>query len=52
MSKLGANIFLIATSSNYLQSTVSSPQQIAKIGVVKVDYFDFPNENIWKTSVN
>ena len=38
MSKLGANIFLIATTSNY------GPQQFTKIGVVKVDYFDFPGE--------
>ena len=37
MSKLGTNIFLISTTSNYLQ-------QFAKIGAVKVDYFDFPGE--------
>ena len=36
MSKLGTNIFLI--------STTSSLQQFAKIGAVKVDYFDFPGE--------
>ena len=36
MSKLGANIFLMATTYD--------PQQFAKIGVVKVDYFDFPDE--------
>jgi hypothetical protein len=39
MSKLGANIFLISTTSNY-----STLQQFAKIGAVKVDYFDFPDE--------
>jgi hypothetical protein len=33
MSKLRANIFLIPTTSNYLQSSV--------VGVVKLDYFDF-----------
>ena len=38
MSKLCANIFSIATTSNY------GPQQFEKIGVVKVDYFDFPSE--------
>ena len=36
MSKLRANIFVIPTTSNYLQSSV--------VGVVKVDYFDFPCE--------
>ena len=36
MSKLRANIFLIPTTSNYLWSSV--------VGVVKVDYFDFPCE--------
>ena len=40
MSKLGANIFLIATTYG--------PQQFAKIGVVKVDCLDFPNENFEK----
>ena len=46
MSKLGANIFLIAT----LLPTTHGPQQFAKIGVVKVDYFDFPVE-IFETLV-
>ena len=36
MSKLGANIFLIATTNG--------PKQLAEMGLVKVDYFDFPNE--------
>ena len=40
MSKLDANIFLIATTYG--------PQQFAKIGVVNVDYFDFRNENFEK----
>ena len=34
MSKLGANIVLIATTSNYLWSSA-----VAKIRAVKVDYF-------------
>ena len=37
MSKLVDNIFLISTTSKGLQ-------QFAKIGAVKVDYFDFPGE--------
>ena len=36
MSKLGANIFLISTTSNYLQSS--------EVGTVKVDFIDFPGE--------
>jgi hypothetical protein len=36
MSQLGGNIFSIATTSNYFWSSV--------VGVVKVDYFDFPCE--------
>ena len=39
MSKLGTNIFLISTIS-----TTYGLQQFAKIGAVKVDYFDFPGE--------
>ena len=42
MSKLGTNIFLISTTYGL--------QQFAKIGAVKVDYFDFPGE-ISKTFV-
>ena len=41
MSKLGTNIFLI---SSKLLPTTYSLQQFAKIGAVKVDYFDFPGE--------
>ena len=44
MSELGTNIFLIRTTSG--------PQKFEKIGVVKVDYFDFPGEIFEKTSVN
>ena len=36
MSELGANIFEISSNN--------SLQQFAKIGAVKVDYFDFPGE--------
>jgi hypothetical protein len=36
MSKLGNNIFLISTTYGL--------QQFAKIGAVKVDYFDFRGE--------
>jgi hypothetical protein len=36
MSKLRENMFFIQTTSNYLWSSV--------VGVVKVDYFDFPCE--------
>ena len=36
MNKFRTNIFSIATTSNYLWSSV--------VGVVKVDYFDFPFE--------
>ena len=39
MSKLGTIIFLISTTSNSY-----GLQQFAKIGAVKVDYFDFPGE--------
>ena len=38
MSKLRTNIFSIATTSNYLWSSV--------VGVVKVDYFDFSCKKI------
>ena len=40
MSKFGANIFSIATTSNYLPSSV--------VGEVNVDYFDFS----WKKLKN
>ena len=36
MSQLGANVFLISTTYGL--------QQFAKIGAVKVDYFDFQSE--------
>jgi hypothetical protein len=36
MSKLGANIFLLSTTYGL--------QQFAKIGALKVDYFDFTGE--------
>ena len=36
MSKFLTNIFSIATTSKYFWSSV--------VGVVKVDYFDFPGE--------
>ena len=39
MSKLGTNIFLISTTSNYY-----GLQQFEKVGAVKVDYFGFPGE--------
>ena len=41
MSKLGANIFF---DSNYFELHTYGPQQFVKIGVVKVDYLDFPGE--------
>ena len=40
MSKLSANIFLIATTLNYFWSSV--------VGVVKVDYFDFSGKKMEK----
>ena len=39
MSKFRANIFLIS-----LLGTTSGPQQFAKIGVLKVDYYNLPSE--------
>ena len=45
MNKFGANIF-----GQQLLPTTYGPQQFAKIGVVKVDYFDFPVE-IFETLV-